>query len=124
MLLSQQLYTYNRYIFQLRRMREQRALGESTNQVPSKTERRSAQSLGIIVMLFVVSWIPLYTLNTVAFFCNICDIPEYMFNVAIVLSHMNSAWNPGLYAWGMRDFRISLKKLFLSRTKYVITPNT
>ena len=28
-----------------------------------------------------------------------------------MLSHLNSVWNPFLYAWGMSDFRLAMRKL-------------
>ena len=31
--------------------------------------------------------------------------------MTIVLSHLNSVWNPILYAWGMSDFRQAMRKL-------------
>ncbi len=31
--------------------------------------------------------------------------------MTIVLSHLNSVWNPFLYAWGMSDFRLAMRRL-------------
>ena len=101
-------------------MTEQKALGQAASPVCSKTERRAAMSIGIIVALFIVSWIPLYTINTILCFCPQCYVPPYLLKSTIVLSHMNSVWNPGLYAWGMRDFRSCLKKLFTFRSSYLV----
>lgn len=72
---------------------------------------RAAKSIAVIVVLFIVSWIPLYTFNTVICFCPGCEYPAVLVKVLIVLSHCNSAWNPALYAWGMRDFRKALLRL-------------
>lgn len=76
-------------------------------------EGKAAQSIAIIVILFVVSWIPLYTLNTIMCFCESCrdHMPPSVIKIAIVLSHFNSAWNPALYAWGMRDFKEHFRKM-------------
>jgi len=52
-----------------------------------------------------------YTINTLIYFCPSCDVPCYLIDVCIVLSHFNSAWNPALYAWGVRDFRAALRQL-------------
>ena len=73
-------------------------------------ETRAAKSLAIIVMLFVISWIPLYILNTVVCFWPDVDMPAYLIKSGIVLSHFNSCWNPALYAWGMRDFKHCVRK--------------
>lgn len=83
----------------------------------SKAEAKAAKSLSIIVILFAVSWIPLYTMNAVIYFCPDCFIPEYLVKCLILLSHANSLWNPGLYAWGLADFRAVLRKMFLFRKK-------
>ena len=68
----------------------------------------AAKSVAVIVLLFIISWMPLYTFNTVICFCPTCEYPPTLVKILIVLSHCNSAWNPGLYAWGMKDFRTAL----------------
>jgi adenosine receptor A2a len=79
---------------------------------PSASNAKAAQSIAIIVLLFVVSWMPLYTFNTVICFCPHCPMPgPSTIKAFIVLSHCNSIWNPILYAWGMRDFRHCLGRL-------------
>ncbi len=34
-----------------------------------------------------------------------------------MLSHLNSVWNPFLYAWGMSDFRLAMRKLLRLRRR-------
>jgi len=81
------------------------------NGFASSSEARAAKGIGVIVAVFVVSWLPLYTINTMLFFCPDCHVPCHLIDVCIVLSHFNSAWNPALYAWGVRDFRSALRQL-------------
>jgi len=75
------------------------------------SEVRAAKGIVVIVAVFVVSWLPLYTINTMLFFCPDCHVPCHVIDVCIVLSHFNSAWNPALYAWGVRDIRAALRQL-------------
>ena len=70
---------------------------------------KAAKSVAVIIVLFVVSWLPLYTINTVLCFCPACNAPPELIRFAIVLSHFNSAWNPAVYAWAIKDFRDSLR---------------
>jgi len=91
--------------------------GAATTQAASagSGEARAAKGIGVIVALFVVSWLPLYTINTMLFFCPDCHVPCHLIDVCIVLSHFNSAWNPALYAWGVRDLRAALRELVCGR---------
>ena len=75
----------------------------------TRAQLKAAQILALIVILFGVSWIPLYSFNTVKCFCPDCSVPEGVLKFLIVLSHCNSAWNPALYAWGMKDFKRALR---------------
>jgi 7 transmembrane receptor (rhodopsin family) len=78
---------------------------------PTPSETRAAKGIAVIVALFVVSWLPLYTVNTLLCFCPDCVVPLPVIDGLVVLSHCNSAWNPAVYAWGMRDFRSALYRL-------------
>ena len=77
-----------------------------------KALRRMTQRLSVIVLLFVVSWIPLSIVNIILFLCPHCSLPIELVLFTVVLSHLNSAWNPALYAWGMQDFKMALRRLF------------
>jgi hypothetical protein len=76
-----------------------------------KREVKATQNLSIIVLFFIICWIPLYTINCVQAFCQDCIIPLELTNFCIILSHANSAVNPLLYAYHLRDFRAALKSL-------------
>lgn len=81
-------------------------------QQTSKREVRTAKNLAIIVVFFMICWIPLYTVNCVQAFCSKCKVPIWLLDTFIVLSHVNSALNPFLYAYHMTDFRNALKQHF------------
>lgn len=82
------------------------------SQQTSKREVRTAKNLAIIVVFFMICWIPLYTVNCVQAFCSKCNVPIWLIDAFIVLSHVNSALNPFLYAYHMSDFRTALKQHF------------
>ena len=74
----------------------------------TRAQVKAAKILAVIILLFCVSWIPLYTFNTVKCFCPQCTVPPAFLKFLIILTHCNSAWNPALYAWGMKDFKRAL----------------
>ncbi|XP_065203568.1 adenosine receptor A1 [Planococcus citri] len=76
-----------------------------------KKEVKATQNLSIIVLFFILCWMPLYTINCIQAFCENCDVPELVLNLCIILSHLNSAGNPLLYAYRLSDFRTALRCL-------------
>lgn len=79
-----------------------------------KREVKATQNLSIIVLFFMICWIPLYTINCIQAFCVNCHINGTLTDFCIILSHLNSAVNPLLYAYHLRDFRAALKHLLYS----------
>lgn len=79
-----------------------------------KREVKATQNLAIIVGFFMICWIPLYTINCYLAFCNGCQVDMTFMNCCIILSHLNSAGNPLLYAYHLRDFRAAMKNFFCS----------
>lgn len=76
-----------------------------------KREVKATQNLAIIVFFFIICWIPLYTINAVKAFMPELDIPNPLTYFCIIFSHLNSAINPFLYAYHLKDFRAALKGL-------------
>lgn len=82
--------------------------------VQQRNDVKATQNLAIIVFFFMVCWIPLYTINCyIAFDKHVHVNSTFMFS-CIILSHLNSACNPLLYAYHLRDFRAALKNFFCS----------
>ncbi|KAH7638193.1 7 transmembrane receptor -like protein [Dermatophagoides farinae] len=78
----------------------------------SRREVKKAQKLFIIVLFFMICWIPLYTSNAFEAFCPQCPkLPASILDFLIILSHINSAGSPFLYAFHMKDFRQALRRL-------------
>lgn len=82
------------------------------NSAAQKREVKATQNLSIIVAFFIICWIPLYTINCINAFCRQCFINEAVIYFGIILSHLNSAINPLLYAYHLKDFRGALLRLF------------
>ncbi|XP_063866183.1 uncharacterized protein LOC135103617 isoform X2 [Scylla paramamosain] len=80
---------------------------------PNRREVKAAKSLSIIVLFFMISWFPLYTINCVQAFCKHCTASSGVMFFTITLTHLNSAINPFLYAYHMHDFRAALKSFIL-----------
>lgn len=87
------------------------------NSAAQKREVKATQNLSIIVAFFMICWIPLYTMNCINAFCKECLINETLIYFAIVLSHLNSAINPLLYAYHLKDFRGALFRLLTCTTE-------
>ncbi|CAG9585224.1 unnamed protein product [Danaus chrysippus] len=79
-----------------------------------KREVKATQNLAIIVFFFIICWIPLYTINAIKAFRPELDIPNPLTYFCIIFSHLNSAINPLLYAYHLKDFRAALKGLILT----------
>ncbi len=75
-------------------------------------EIHAAKSLAIIVGLFAVCWLPLHIINCFTLFCPKCNRPPALIMyLAIILSHANSVVNPFIYAYRIREFRYTFRKI-------------
>ncbi|KAJ8954807.1 hypothetical protein NQ314_007018 [Rhamnusium bicolor] len=80
--------------------------------VQQTNEVKATQNLSIIVLFFMICWIPLYTINCILAFRPDFHVNSTFMLCCIILSHLNSAGNPLLYAYHLRDFRAALKNFF------------
>ncbi|KAG8523080.1 Adenosine receptor A2a, partial [Galemys pyrenaicus] len=99
---------------QLKQMESQPLPGERTRSTLQK-EVHAAKSLAIIVGLFALCWLPLHIINCFTFFCPGCShAPMGLMYLAIILSHTNSVVNPFIYAYRIREFRQTFRKIIRS----------
>ncbi|KAG8222640.1 hypothetical protein J437_LFUL011916 [Ladona fulva] len=77
-----------------------------------RREIKTTQSLAIIVLFFIICWIPLHTINFVKALCPDCPVEGPITLFSIILSHLNSAVNPILYAYHLKDYRAALRAIF------------
>ena len=78
-----------------------------------KKERKVARALSIILLTFLVSFVPacviIYLLNF-CFSCN-CLVVHWLRDIQGLIVPLNSAVNPYLYAWSFPQFRKAFLKL-------------
>ncbi|KAK3093959.1 hypothetical protein FSP39_022288 [Pinctada imbricata] len=116
------IYSYIFYIVrqQMTKIFALEVMGNSENKkVKSKFMRevKAAKSLAVVIGIFAVCWLPLHILNSITL---ICDDPSCAYHytillAAILLSHVNSAINPFLYAIGNSQFQIAFKRMFCGK---------
>ncbi|KAG5881032.1 hypothetical protein JTB14_006824 [Gonioctena quinquepunctata] len=82
--------------------------------VHQTNEVKATQNLSIIVLFFMICWFPLYTINCILAFNPNFYVNSNVMLCSIILSHLNSAGNPLLYAYHLKDFRAALKNFFLT----------
>ncbi|XP_042298606.1 adenosine receptor A2b isoform X2 [Sceloporus undulatus] len=97
-----------------KQLRQMELMGNSRTTL--QREVNAAKSLAIIVGLFALCWLPLHILNCLTLFRpDFAKVkPDWVMNLTIILSHANSVVNPIIYAYRIRDFRYTFRKI-LSR---------
>ncbi|CAH2295416.1 adenosine receptor A2a [Pelobates cultripes] len=96
---------------QLKQMELKVVCGERSRSTLQR-EVHAAKSLAIIVGLFALCWLPLHIINCFNLFCEGCDRPPtWLMYFAILLSHVNSVVNPLIYAYRIREFRHTFRKI-------------
>lgn len=70
-----------------------------------KREIKVTVNIFIIVLFFMLCWLPLNIIKTIKILCTTCSIPDNLITIGIILTHFNSALNPFLYAYHLKDFR-------------------
>lgn len=84
---------------------------EEKQRISLSKERRAARTLGIIMGVFVVCWLPFFLMYVIGSFCPSCCPTEKLINFITWLGYINSALNPIIYTIFNLDFRKAFKKL-------------
>lgn len=84
---------------------------EEKQRISLSKERRAARTLGIIMGVFVVCWLPFFLMYVIVPFCPNCCPTEKLINFITWLGYINSALNPIIYTIFNLDFRKAFKKL-------------
>ncbi|XP_029467130.1 adenosine receptor A2b [Rhinatrema bivittatum] len=97
---------------QLRQI-ELKCINVDNSRTTLQKEVNAAKSLAIIVGLFAFCWLPVHILNCFTLFGwpFPAPKPQWLMYTAIVLSHANSVVNPIIYAYKIRDFRYTFRKI-------------
>ncbi|GAU94677.1 hypothetical protein RvY_06404 [Ramazzottius varieornatus] len=78
-------------------------------------ERRAARTLLIVVLVFVICWLPFFVWYVVKPFCPDCPMDERSYNFILWLGFLNSSLNPVIYTIFNLDFRKAFKKMLTGK---------
>ncbi|XP_074641214.1 dopamine receptor 2-like [Tubulanus polymorphus] len=76
-------------------------------------EQKAAKTLGIVMGVFIICWVPFFVANVLFAICHESCIsnPDLIFSIFAWLGYLNSGMNPIIYALSMRDFRRAFKRI-------------
>ena len=76
-------------------------------------EQKAAKTLGIVMGVFCISWVPFFVTNVLYGICHDKCVPHahIVFPVFTWLGYINSGMNPVIYALSMKDFRRAFTKI-------------
>nr|ABG29734.1 dopamine receptor I [Ctenocephalides felis] len=77
------------------------------------SDHKAAITVGVIMGVFLICWVPFFCVNIVAAFCKTC-IPDLTFKILSWLGYSNSAFNPIIYSIFNKEFRDAFKKILTS----------
>ncbi|KAI6176732.1 5-hydroxytryptamine receptor 1 [Aphelenchoides bicaudatus] len=79
-----------------------------------KTEDKARKTLGVIMTVFIVCWLPFFILALIKSF-DIISVPLWLDLFVLWLGYSNSCLNPLLYAKYNREFRIPFREMLCCR---------
>ncbi|GAB1864655.1 Probable G-protein coupled receptor No18 [Camponotus japonicus] len=88
---------------------------EERQRISLSKERRAARTLGVIMGVFVVCWLPFFLMYVIVPFCSACCPSERMVYFITWLGYINSALNPLIYTIFNLDYRRAFRRLLRIR---------
>lgn len=84
-------------------------------------ERKAAKTLGIVVGVFILCWLPFFLVNIIVAICGTSCIykPHIVMSIVTWLGWLNSAMNPVIYACWSRDFRRAFRRVLCAWVEFV-----
>ncbi|XP_033125516.1 dopamine receptor 2-like [Anneissia japonica] len=80
-----------------------------------KQEHKAAKTLGIVMGIFVICWLPFFVTSPLSAICIECiKYPQLIIPIMTWLGWSNSALNPFIYAFVSRHFRMAFYKILCS----------
>lgn len=77
---------------------------------PHVSDHKAAVTLGFIMGIFLVCWVPFFIVNVTSAFCKTC-ISELCFKILTWFGYTNSALNPIIYSIFNHDFRRAFRRI-------------
>ncbi|XP_072540957.1 adenosine receptor A1-like [Salminus brasiliensis] len=102
------LYCYI-FLTTRRQLRAQVGNDPSTNYYK---EHKLATSLALVLVLFVVCWLPLFLMFTIQFYGNNITVSSILLDIGVLLSQANSAVNPIVYALKVPKIKEAFRKMW------------
>lgn len=90
---------------------------EEKQKISLSKERRAARTLGIIMGVFILSWVPFFVLYIITPFCPTCCPSEQFIDFLTWLGYSNSMVNPFIYTIFNLDFRRAFRQRLMCVTK-------
>lgn len=85
---------------------------EEKQRISLSRERRAARTMGIIMGVFILCWLPFFLMYVILPFCGShCFISKRMMNFITWLGYVNSSLNPVIYTIFNIDFRKGFQRL-------------
>ena len=78
-----------------------------------QTEQKAAKVLAIIFIIFVLCWLPFFTVNVLTALCKTCVISDLLFSIFLWLGYVSSTINPIIYTIFNKTFRRMFIKIIL-----------
>ncbi|XP_033632979.1 dopamine receptor 1-like [Asterias rubens] len=75
------------------------------------SDHKAAVTLGIIMGVFLICWVPFFSLNIITPLCDKCDPSPALLATLTWLGYLNSTLNPIIYSIFNRDFREAFKRI-------------
>lgn len=81
------------------------------------SDHKAAITVGVIMGVFLICWVPFFCVNIVAAFCKTC-IGGQTFKILSWLGYSNSAFNPIIYSIFNTEFREAFKRILTTRNSW------
>ncbi|KAG4074807.1 hypothetical protein HA402_006446, partial [Bradysia odoriphaga] len=86
------------------------------------SDHKAAITVGVIMGVFLICWVPFFCVNIVAAFCKTC-IGGQTFKILSWLGYSNSAFNPIIYSIFNTEFREAFKRILTTRNSWCCAPD-